>query len=81
LAIGWHHKYRGLLEPLGQERFVCEMSCLSMGDLQAKFDDLWRNRQEIAAVIRDRLPAIQEAVLFGAQRVRELMATRSVRSR
>lgn len=73
LAIGWHHKYHGLLSLVGQERYICDVENLNLEHLLAIFDDLWASRDREAATIRGKLPGIRAAIMTGAEQVSMLL--------
>jgi colanic acid/amylovoran biosynthesis protein len=76
LAVGWHHKYEGLLGLVGQERFACDYQTLSLSGLTALFDDLWANREAISETITAHLPAITQQVMAGAEHAATVLASR-----
>lgn len=79
LAIGWHHKYRGLLQLFNQEHRLCEIEKFTLEDLVEKFEDLWNNREEIRKTIASRLPDIENQIIAGASKVYNLVSTKSAR--
>jgi len=78
LAIGWHAKYKGVMSLVGQEEFVCNVGSMTVDDLKAKFEKLWRSRDEISARIRDTLPEVQQAIWRCAHEVANLLNQRTV---
>lgn len=77
LAIGWHHKYDGLLGLLGQERYVVDIQHLTLEPLLEVLWGLWARREDEAAAIRDGLPAVREGVMSGGKHVARLMSAES----
>jgi len=70
IAIGTHHKFRGIMRMLGQEKWVC--SPVSE-DLIAKIDDAWIRREEIKKELKSRQEALREGALLNAQLVKQLL--------
>jgi len=77
LAIGWHHKYVGVLSRFGLSGWVCDIRTLKADDLRDSFDKLWQQRQAISGRIQAALPAIKDEILAGANEVRALLERRS----
>lgn len=73
LAIGWHHKYHGLLSLVGQDRYVCDVEGLDLEHLLARFHDLWSSRESQTLVIRAKLPGIRAQIAAGGDLVNELL--------
>ncbi len=67
LAIGWHHKYEGVLKLFQQQERVCNIETLNIGDLIRQFEDLWENREEIGNTIKHYLPGVKEKIFNGAE--------------
>ncbi|MEM2351183.1 MAG: Coenzyme F420 hydrogenase/dehydrogenase, beta subunit C-terminal domain [Thermoproteota archaeon] len=78
LAIGWHAKYEGVMDLVGQGEFVCQVRFMSADELQIKFDRLWASRDEARANIKSALPCIEEKIMHGAIRVANLVAPRGM---
>jgi polysaccharide pyruvyl transferase WcaK-like protein len=77
LAIGWHHKYRGVLALFGQESFVCDVENLGLADVQRQFGRLWSQRESVRRRILDGLPAVRDGVYAGAAAVCSLVTDRA----
>jgi len=67
LAIGWHHKYAGVLRLFNQERRLCNIEELKFEDLVDKFEALWNERDHVRKTITGFLPDVQERILAGAK--------------
>jgi polysaccharide pyruvyl transferase WcaK-like protein len=78
LAIGWHAKYRSVLELVGQERYVCSVRSLELADLKDKFDDMWQSRESVTATTVASLPGIRQAILAGGEAVGRLSRRRGL---
>ncbi len=70
IAIGSHHKFRGIMRMLGQERWVCDQI---PEDVIAKIDDAWLHKEEIGKELKSRQEAIREAALLNARLVKQLL--------
>ena len=73
LVVGWHHKYAEVLRMFDMERFLIEAKEFSLELLQAKFEQIWRERRQIRSELKLRLPAIFQKVYSGADVVKILM--------
>jgi polysaccharide pyruvyl transferase WcaK-like protein len=69
LAIGWHHKYVGVLELFEQEDRLCDISDLTFEGLVSKFEDLWEDRVMIRETIIHSLPTVRKRTMKGAEEV------------
>jgi len=76
LAIGWHHKYEGVLSRFGLSEWVCDVSELQAAALCDRFDALWEQRVSIRKDIEASLPGIKETIHAGALEVRALLDKR-----
>jgi colanic acid/amylovoran biosynthesis protein len=47
LAIGWSHKYHGIMKRLGMEKYVCDFSNVTFEELKTKVDEIFSLRREI----------------------------------
>ncbi len=76
LAIGWHHKYLGMLQLFDQEHRLCEIETIRFEDLVGKFEDLWSKRAEIRKTIDSRLANIKKQINAGALKVHDLVSAK-----
>ena len=70
VAIGSHQKFRGIMQTLGQERWVCDQI---PEDLIARIDDAWIHKEEIRKELESSQEAIREEALLNAQLVKQLL--------
>ena len=70
IAIGSHQKFGGIMQTLGQERWVYDRI---PEDIIAKIDDAWIHRKEIRKELESRRGAVRERALFNAQLVKRLL--------
>ncbi len=76
LAIGWHHKYRGVLKLFKQENLVCNIEELRLESLIENFEYLWNNREEIKKTIISCVPKVKERITNGAKLVRDIVSAK-----
>ena len=79
LAIGWHHKYMGVLEFFKQEHWLCDIKDLELEDLIKKFEALWNNREKVRETILSYLPDVKERIAAGARETRKIISEKSKR--
>jgi len=77
LAIGWHHKYAGLLRLFNQEHRVCNIEELRFEDLVDKFKELWDERDQVKKTITGVLPDIEDRIFAGAREVYAIASAKS----
>jgi len=77
LAIGWHHKYAGVLDRFGQERWLCSIEDLQERELLEKFDALWADRQAQTEQIRRNLEPVKQLVRDAAEQVGRFIQQRT----
>jgi colanic acid/amylovoran biosynthesis protein len=70
IAIGSHQKFRGIMEMLGQERWVWDQI---PEYLIARIDDAWIHKEEMRKELESRREAIREQALLNAQLVKQLL--------
>jgi len=73
-ALGWHHKYAGILSLFGQEHRMCAIDSLRAEDVNAKFDELWRQRAEVRERILAGLADVRARVLAGAEQAASVLS-------
>lgn len=81
MAVGWHHKYTGVLKLFKQEHRSCDIDKLRFEDLVEKFDDLWNNREEARKTINSFLPDVKDQVTAGARAVYDIVSAKSKQTR
>ena len=70
IVIGWG-KLLGLMQMLGQERWVCDR--FSVTEVTAKVDDAWIQREKIKKELESRQEALREKALLNAKLVKQLL--------
>lgn len=72
LVVGWHDKYYGAMELVGQTKYVCSALSLNTDELKERFNDLWQSRFTIKQEIQASLPKIHHDILKGGEAVSDL---------
>jgi polysaccharide pyruvyl transferase WcaK-like protein len=47
LAIGWSHKYSGIMKRLGMEKYACDFNNITFEELKTKVDEIFSLKREI----------------------------------
>lgn len=76
LAIGWHHKYVGVLELFKQEHWLFNIEDFEFEDLVKMFEKFWNNREKTREVILRYLPDVRERIAMGAKEVHKIISTK-----
>ena len=74
VAIGWHHKYKGVLELFKQEDSLCDIKNLELKDLIGKFECLWKTREKVTETILSCLPDVYSRIAAGAMEVSKVIS-------
>ncbi|WP_341953817.1 polysaccharide pyruvyl transferase family protein [Salinibacterium sp. TMP30] len=77
LVIGWSHKYQEVLEMFEAEEWAMPHSEAELGALVARFEQLAEARTEVAASLRQHLPAVQERSLAQADLIATIVTERA----
>jgi len=72
-ALGWHHKYAGILSLFGQERRMCEIASLRGDELLRQFDELWQQRAEVRERILAGLDDVKARIYAAAEQAAALL--------
>lgn len=59
LVIGWSHKYQEVLEMFGADRWAFSHQELNQESLRSRFEEMWKQRDEIAAKLKGGLPGVR----------------------
>lgn len=73
VAVGWNHKYEGIMRMLGQEKYVCEAETTNFDEMVEKIDDAWSSKDEIRKELESKLGKLEEQVLCSAMLVKRLV--------
>ena len=73
IALGWSHKYAGIMERLGLGQYVCDYSSVTAEELISKVSNAWTKRREIKEQLASKVEREKESALLGAKLVKELI--------
>lgn len=73
LAIAWSHKYYGIMEAIGQEKYVCNYKTVNFDELKSKIDDLWNNKEKIREVLKVKVEEQKKLAWYSGELVRDLL--------
>lgn len=79
IALGWSHKYAGIMERLGLGQYTCEYSSVTAEELISKVSDAWAKREEIKKQLISKIQREKELALLGAELVKELIDSLEVK--
>lgn len=51
VLLSWSHKYVGLMQEIGLQKYVWEVAAAPEGGLEQLIDELWQNRSDIRAIL------------------------------
>ncbi len=72
VVIGWHHKYKELLEQFGQGAVELSSETCDSLQLWTRSEDLWNRREKERKVIRDSVPIVERRVYEAGEYLRSL---------
>ena len=78
LAIAYEYKSQEVWRQLGLEQFVIDIEDVSPSRLSRAVDDLLAERQEVRAVLRERVPELRDAALSAAPAISHALAAQAV---
>ncbi len=73
IATAWSHKYHGIMQALGQERYVCDFKSMIVEDLKVKIDEIWDNRTKVKKVLSIKIKTQKQLAWSSGQLVRDLL--------
>ena len=47
IGLSYSHKYLGIIELVGQEKYVCDFRTVTFDELVSKINNAWYNREKI----------------------------------
>lgn len=77
LAIAWSHKYHGIMQTLGLEKFVCDYDTMTSDELKTKIDDLWKNRESIKKDLHAKVDYQKNLAMHSAVIVKDLLISKN----
>lgn len=69
LAVQYHHKFKGIMQMLGQEEYVCT----SVSELMGRIDVAWVNRDAIRNELKERSQSVREKAMMNGSLVRDVI--------
>ena len=75
VALGYSLKTRGIIRMAGQERWVCDITGLSLSDLTAKIDAIWGERASVRQDLNARMAEIKRSALENVDLTLQLVAS------
>ena len=73
IALGWSHKYKGVMERLGLGEYVCEFNTVNLERLLSKVSDVWTRREEIRGLLASKMKEERKSVHLSAKLIKELI--------
>lgn len=73
LAISYSHKYKGIMNMLGQGEYELSLDGLEFELLKSKFDALWENKEEIKTTLKARLADAEALAENNGRLVKQLL--------
>jgi polysaccharide pyruvyl transferase WcaK-like protein len=73
IALGWSHKYYGIMKMLCQEKYVCDARAANLNELVLKISDAWHNRDEIRKRLTSRTAELEKSALNSGKLVKRLL--------
>ena len=75
LAIAYSRKTLGIMRMFGQERWVCDITTLTLGELTTTMEALWSQREGVRRDLRARLAAVEQRARENAVLVKGVVDT------
>jgi len=75
IALGWSHKYYGIMKRLGMEEYVCYLNTMSFERLKVKVDMLFSLREEIQNQLTSKIEYEKRSALRAVKLVSNLLSS------
>ncbi|MEE9148212.1 MAG: hypothetical protein V3U27_12525, partial [Candidatus Tectomicrobia bacterium] len=75
LAIAYSRKTLGIMRMFGQERWVCDITTLTLGELTATMEALWSQQEGVRRDLRARLATVEQRARENAVLVKGVVDT------
>lgn len=72
IAVGWSHKYYGIMEKVGLDDYVFSFDDLGFEELKEKIEKMWDNREAIRNELKIKVETEKELALKSAKLVRNI---------
>lgn len=73
IALGWSHKYRGIMTMLEQEKYVCAIETTTFEELISKINDALQNRNEIKKKLALKVTEAERSAFQSSRLVAQLV--------
>ena len=73
IAIAYSHKTYGIMEMLGQGKYVLDIKELDYKSLISKINDAWENREKIKNDLRSKIEVLQEQTLLNCKLIKDIL--------
>ena len=73
IATAWSHKYYGIMQAVGQDKYVCDFKTMNFEDLKSKIDDLWHNKEKIREELKVKVEDQKKLAWYSGELVRDLL--------
>ena len=73
VAIAYSHKAPGIMRMVGLEKYICDFRTMTVGELTAKVDDIWSNREKIIEKMAPKIAELRESVWLNGKLVKDLL--------
>lgn len=73
IAIGWSHKYYGIMEMLNMEKYCCDARTTSYEEIIEVLTDAWCNRNEIRHQLVINIPTLEKSAYRSILLVKSLI--------
>ncbi len=72
MATAWSHKYYGIMQTLGQGKYVCDFRTMNFEELKTKIDDLWSSKEMIREELKLKVKEQTRLAWYSGELVRDL---------
>lgn len=73
IALSYSHKYLGIMELVGQEKYVCDFRTVTFDELVSKINDAWYNREKIKNELATKVEVLKESAFTNGKLVKDLL--------
>ncbi len=73
IAVGWHHKYVGVLQLFNQHKWVLDIQNVNLGMLKTQFAALWEDQESIREEIQSYIPQVKQDIFSGVENISKLL--------
>ena len=73
IAVGWHHKYIGVLQLFNQHQWVLDIKNVNLEILKTQFAALWEDQGSIRKEIQSYIPQVKQDIFSGVENFSKLL--------